>query len=276
MDFAAKSRDHEVACSAEKARETLKSTKAVLLDWDGCIAFGNQPTPDAVRFIQENLHRVAIVSNNSTNRPEDFAEILARSGVELPSERIILAGVETLIRARELAPDRVLLLADSRMKALGRGLGLNIAKDNADLVLLLRDTRISYFRIEQAANCLHKGAKLIVSNPDANHQGSRGKVIPETGALLAALQVCVGDSDFETEIVGKPGHRLFDRACLTLNVSPGEAVMIGDNPATDAAGAKIVGMDYILIGPASGLEFTDLMEVQPDRRRRHAGAARTG
>jgi 4-nitrophenyl phosphatase len=234
----------------------------VLLDWDGCVAIDRKPNPSALRLMAERRGCVAIVSNNSTHLPEDFCQILARFDVILRPDHVILAGVEALNRAQETGARRVMVIGDSRMKAYGRNIGLNIVQDDADLVVLLRDPRFSYARLERAANCLNAGARMIVANPDVSHPGGNDRLVPETGALLAAIAACVGDETFEREIVGKPGPRLFARACRALGVRPESAVMIGDNPLTDIAGAEAFGIPSILIGPKSGLAFEHLHPEQ--------------
>jgi len=241
------------------ARARFAQSEALLLDWDGCVAIGDKPDPLAIELMLERLDRVAIVSNNSTHLPEDFCQVLAKSGLTLPPSRVVLAGVEALKRALETGARRVMVVGDGRMKAYGRNHGLNIVQDEADLVVRLRDPRFSYARLERAANSLKAGARLIVANPDLTHPGCNGRIVPETGSLLAALTACVGD--IEREIVGKPQPRLFDRACGALQASPENAVMIGDNPATDIAGAEAFGLGSILIGARSGLGFEDLPAV---------------
>jgi 4-nitrophenyl phosphatase len=238
--------------------EAVASARAVLLDWDGCIALGDRLQPAALRFMASRLDRVAVVSNNTTMLPEDFAAILHRAGLALPLDRIVLAGTEALARAVEIGPRRVMVLGDTRMRAYGRRLGLNIVREDADLVVLLRDTRFSYARLERAANALIRGADLVVANPDLVHPGPGGRVTPETGALLAALTACTAGAGLRQEVVGKPSERLFRRALSVLGVQGEEAVMIGDNPATDLAGAAAIGARGILIGPRSGLGFDEL------------------
>jgi HAD superfamily hydrolase (TIGR01450 family) len=249
---------------AQASLMKLEQASGILLDWDGCIAVANRPTPWAAQFIRERLDKIAIISNNSTNMPEDFAQILGRMGIKFDPKRIVLAGVEALKRAVELAPKGALVLGDSRIKAYARNLGIPLVQDNAELVILLRDIRFSYSRLERAANCLKAGARLIVANPDATHPGRGGTIVPETGALHAALLACVGDVTVETEVIGKPGARLFERACNTLSISPRFGVMIGDNPATDIAGADALGMQSILVGPRASIGFQDLVLNYPN------------
>jgi len=47
--------------------------------------------------------------------------------------------------------------------------------------------------------------------------------------------------------ITKPDHRLFLVVCAMLDVSPANAVYIGDNPYNDVKGAKKVGMTSILL-----------------------------
>ncbi len=81
-----------------------------------------------------------------------------------------------------------------------------------------------------------------MANPDLTHPETHGNVAPETGALLAALNACVAPHRLEAEVIGKPFPRLFQRAIAALGATPEATVMIGDNPATDMAGAAALGM----------------------------------
>lgn len=243
----------------DAAREALASSQGILLDWDGCVALGNRPLDAAVQLIAANLSRVVIVSNNSTHLPADFEQTLAAAGVTLPPGRVLLAGDEALRRALAQGAERVLVLGEGRMKAHGRNLGLNLVQDEADLVVLLRDTRFSYAKLDRAVNCLARGARLIVANPDDTHPGPMGRIVPETGALLAAILACLGSGEIDFEVVGKPAAHLFEAACRGLDAAPGQAVMIGDNAATDIAGASALGMKSILVGARSDFSIADLL-----------------
>lgn len=259
MRSPAQARDRRETPRAAAARRVLAQADGVLLDWDGCVALGDRPLPAAVRLIQAHADRVAIVSNNSTHLPHMFAAVLAEAGAPLPPERVILAGDEALKRAARAGAKRALVLGCSRMRAHAHDLGLNLVRDEADLVVLLRDTRFSYARLERAVNCLARGARLIVANPDGTHPGLHGRVAPETGALLAAIMACVDPAAIEVEVVGKPAPRLFESACAALGAAAERAVMVGDNPQTDVAGAEALGLQAILVGGRSDLAIGDLV-----------------
>lgn len=274
LTFSADDPDLQTEMCAQTCLRQIEQASGVLLDWDGCIAEADRPTAWATQFIREHQNKIAIVSNNSTHLPEDFARILGSGGVNIAPERIVLAGIEALKRAVALQPKRALVLGDGRIKAYAHNLGLPLVQDDADLIVLLRDLRFTYQRLERAANCLKGGARLIVANPDSTHPGRRGMVVPETGALYAALMACVGSTGVQTEIIGKPAPLLFHRACISLGIDPRSAIMLGDNPATDIAGANALRMPSVLVGARGAIGFQDLVRnitevrARPVRKRR--------
>lgn len=219
----------------------------LLLDWDGCLAISNRLLPEAIRFLKAHQDRVAIVSNNSTDLPEDFSRALAHKGINIPPQRVLLAGAETLALATRQRGNRAMVLGNRKMSNYGQRLGLSVVRTEPELVLLLRDTKLSYARLAMAANALLSGARLLIANPDRTHPGEDGSVVPETGALLAALMACVGTLPVDHKIIGKPGPHLFWRACEVLGVEIEDTLMIGDNPDTDIAGARALGMQAMLV-----------------------------
>lgn len=229
-----------------------------LLDWDGCIAVSNQLVPEAVRFMQADPSRIAIVSNNSTNTVSDLLSILDTAGLCLNPEQIILAGVETLRRAGEDKTRPTLVLSDPRMRAEARRLGIALDAVRPERVVLLRDTRFSYARLEKSADALSRGAQLLVANPDTSHPARDGRRRPETGAWLAAIRACTTIRDDQIEIIGKPQPALFQKGCAVLRMSEDEIVMIGDNPATDIIGAEQLGIRSLLVDKDPGQFFEAL------------------
>ncbi len=246
-----------VGSDLTRARAALHASDGILLDWDGCVAFADVPHAGGLKFLARFHDRIAIVSNSSTIRPQDVARILEREGIRFPIERIILAGHQALIRAAQLNKETI-VFGSLQMKGLARELGIVQVKRDPEVIVLLRDTRFSYARLLLGANAVINGAHLIVSNPDLTHPGEAGAVIPETGALLAALQACLPVHGAKMEIIGKPNAHLFLKACAALGIDATKAIMIGDNPTTDVEGAKQLNMESILVSPGSSLSLADL------------------
>lgn len=236
--------------SGDDARDALRRADGVLVDWDGTCAVNNRLLHRVGVTLSVYQEKLTVVSNNSSHLPNDFVRWCADGGLALKPRQIVLAGVKALNRAASLSDKntRTLVLGDPRMRAYGKKMGLNQVREEADIVVLLRDVRFSYSRLERAANALLDGAKLIVANPDATHPGRDGLVVPETGALLAALAACVDLRQIDMEVIGKPQPTLFEEALATLGVPAERAVMIGDNPDTDMKGAMALGIPGIWVG----------------------------
>lgn len=247
--------------SPTEIARVAQTARGFLVDWDGCCAIDNQLTPWAAAFLRTHQARTAIVSNNSSNTIDDFLVVLRKSGVQMYRNQIVLAGVEAIDRASMAGQVEVMVLGDPRMRAVARNLGVRLNRDEADIVVLLRDTRFSYSRLERAANALRKGARLILSNPDLTHPGGDGWIKPETGALLAALGSCVDLDKVDVDVVGKPSPALYLKACDALELGPEDVIMLGDNPATDLAGAQALGIRSLLTRADAPEVFETLRQV---------------
>lgn len=238
-------------------RSLVEDAAGILLDWDGCVALDDVPHAAGLAFLHRYADKIAIVSNNSTLWPGDIQRILARRGIALPVERIVLAGHQALLKAAGLGlPTTV--LGDLHMKALARELGVHQVSKNPQVLVLLRDTRFTYARLMLGVNALAGGARLIVANPDLSHPGPNGRIVPETGALLAALEACAPTHGTAMDIIGKPHPQMFQIASAALGLEAAQALMIGDNPATDIDGGRRLSMQAVLVRPGSSLSLSDL------------------
>ncbi|MCP3464537.1 MULTISPECIES: HAD-IIA family hydrolase [unclassified Bradyrhizobium] len=218
--------------------------RGYLVDLDGTLISDNKPLPGARRMLDAFGGQFALVSNDAEHTPAELARLLLQIGLPIDPGRIVLAGACTLdIIAQERRASRVMLLGSPALREYGRGLGLNMTMLEPDIVVIARDRAFNYDKLSFAANLVRDGAQLIVTNPDTTHPGRAGSVVPETGALLAAVLSCAGAVSYR--IIGKPEPALFERALTRLGVSPSEAVMIGDNPHTDGAGAGRLGIRYL-------------------------------
>jgi ribonucleotide monophosphatase NagD (HAD superfamily) len=136
--------------------------------------------------------------------------------------------------------------------------GVVLVEQDADLVLVLRDINFNYKKLHIAANLIRRGARLIVANPDATHP-AHDSVEPETGAIVAAITHC--SSPIEPVIIGKPSSPMIVHALSQQNVAADQAVMIGDNPDADIAGAERLGIPAVLIAPEEGVTLGSIVET---------------
>lgn len=240
----------DVEARREADRTAVAAARLVMIDLDGCLAFGGVPHPAAAAFLASVADRYVVLSNNSSDTPASLAAVLATGGLAVDPSRILLAGTLMIdILARDQPRARVNLVACREMRAYARVRKLRLATRGVEVVALARDITLTYAKIAAAVAALHGGAELIVSNPDITHPGLGHVPVPETGALLAVLTACFPGA--APRIVGKPHTLLFESALARFGVAAGEAVMIGDNGLTDGAGAERSGIRPVLVGPGN-------------------------
>lgn len=246
---------------SEDALDRVQSARAILLDWDGCVVENGEFKPGAQAFLRAFGDKVSILSNNSTDVPGHLAAMLARAGTAIPEHRIHLAGQIALEEtARRFGQQPIFLVGNTAMAGVATRLSLNIAFANDPIaVVLLRDTGFTYRKLERAVRSLRRGAALVTANPDLTHPKG-DDVAPETGALLAAIAACVDLTAIDMVVVGKPFPTLFGRALADAGAAANEALMMGDNPATDAEGAARLGIASVLLGPRSGVTLQTIMD----------------
>lgn len=231
---------------AELAVHAADDIRGWLIDLDGTLVCGGRAMPGAGAFLGAWAGRFAVVSNDAEHTPAELATGLRRMGLDVPASRIVLAGATALddVAARQPGA-RVLMLASDSLVRHARERGLSPVRTRPELVFLGRDRCFSYKRLALAANAVRAGAGLVVANPDLVHPGPGGMIVPETGALLAALLACTGPVNYR--VVGKPEPALFAAGLALLDLPRRAVAMLGDNPRTDGEGARRFGLRYVEI-----------------------------
>ena len=239
----------------------LSTYKAVLCDLDGCLISGDRVLPGAADLIAAHRDRLYIVSNNSTDTADTLHRRLLDMGLRVAADRIFLAGERAVHWiARKYPGSSVEIFGSDAIRDSAARLGIERREGAPDLVLLTRDTAFCYGSLQRLIGFLSQGARLVVSNIDATHPGPDGIPVPETGALLAAVRTCVPGLAYEE--IGKPASEMLRSALDRAGVEPRDAVLIGDNPATDGEGARRLSMDFLHVTPAtSGLSA--LIDTHP-------------
>ena len=224
--------------------DLISDARLVLADLDGCLISEGRPFPDARGFVEACGDRLWIISNNSSHTAEVLSAELSAMGLSVTADRILLAGEQTLRHLQVALPGcRVALYASDCLKAQARAIGLLAEDQQPDIVILCRDPKFAIPQMaDVTAHCL-RGAKLWVSNTDTSHPGQRGRPVPETGALLAALDAVMGEVAFDS--IGKPHTHMGHTVLFMTGIDPQDAVFVGDNADTDGAFARAIGMRFV-------------------------------
>jgi HAD superfamily hydrolase (TIGR01450 family) len=228
--------------------------KGYLVDLDGTLISGGALLPGAETLLAHLNDQFVIVSNDSENTPVQLEKQFKLWGLTIPADRILLAGTSAVdVIASQTPNARIMILGSVALHRYARKSGLSIDQDRPDVVLVARDRRFIFKSLYAAVNAVRAGATLTIACPDVTHPGPDGKLVPEAGALAAAILACVGN--VVPQVIGKPEPALFHLGCQRLGISAHDAVMIGDNPLTDGAGAIRAGMRYAQVAPNEPLSF---------------------
>jgi HAD superfamily hydrolase (TIGR01450 family) len=239
------------------ATAPLADVTAVFLDLDGCVWFGSELAPAAADFVRDlraSGRRVGFLSNTSNSRARTVAAKLTDLGVPA-DEADVLMPIEALAEHPRIA-SRPLTFAMGRPAvhdAVAKITPVTRDPERAELVVLSRDTELTYRELADAALVLLRGGALLALNLDASVPVDGGRLVPGTGAIAAALTTATG---VPADIVGKPSRFYFEVALRRFGATAERTVMIGDMLDSDIAGGASVGMRTVLVGtgPASLLD----------------------
>ncbi len=255
---------------AHTAAARLAQAEHLIVDLDGTLIREHEVLAGAAQLLRRFDGRYVVVSNNSTHSPDSLSRKLHRMGLKVAPQALVLAGEQTLAYLRREHPRARIFLSGSRaLRQRALAMGCALVSGDADVVLLALDPHFNTARLAHIANQLRRGALLVVANADATHPGPQGSVVPETGALLAAVRTASGVAPHR--IIGKPGPLLLAEGLRRLSARAERCVLIGDNPDTDGLGARAMAMPFILVGSHERAEVRTLSALW--RRAPAPGAA---
>ncbi|XID91498.1 HAD-IIA family hydrolase [Paenibacillaceae bacterium WGS1546] len=230
----------------------MNGIRALFFDLDGCIYFGDrlaERANDLLDLLRGRGYRIGFITNNSRENAAEIRVKLKKMGLRLEDE-LIVSATEAVASYLKDAFGSVAVktsgsaslngaLADAGHRVLDW-----TTSELADFIVVGRDTEFDYRRLEQIVNEVVRGARIVSTNPDYSHPGEEGRLVPETGSLLASVESITGCPAVS---VGKPHAWLYELAMSEYGVAPAECVMIGDNLATDIAGADQAGMKTVWV-----------------------------
>lgn len=224
---------------------------AYLFDLDGTVYLGDQAIPGALECIERLKARgakVMYVTNKPLSTPEEYAAKLTGLGIHTVPEEIITSSmVLAWYLEREQPEARVLLVGEENVREDLQRVGMRFVEDpaKADVVALSWTRSFCYNDLNAMLQALLQGATFVATNPDVVCPVDAGAVVPDCGALIAAVTACSGRTcDY---MAGKPEPMLPLAALERLNVAPANAALVGDRLDTDIASGNRAGMSTVCV-----------------------------
>lgn len=207
------------------------------------------PIPGAVKWINSfdsSLHKVVLVSNNTTHKPDDLLTVLQDRGFDLEEENLLTCLSTALKWFKREKIKSCFVMGSSQLKAyLNENSIKTPSDDKADAVLVGLDTELTYGTLKVALNTLIRNdAVLLALHANRIYKDTDGRPAVSVGGIVRALEY---SSQKVARIFGKPEPEIYREAMKQFDIKPEDCVMISDDPLSDLAGAKRLGMKAIFV-----------------------------
>jgi HAD superfamily hydrolase (TIGR01450 family) len=238
-----------------------------IVDLDGCVWIGDEPTPGAVealRAVREAGKRVVFATNDPRSATEDYVTRLWKLGLKASLRDVVTVGgavQHLLAETRSGRTAFVIGTAPLRRHVANAGLrilnGTDLAS-RAEVVVVAGTEDLVYDDLRQASLAIRRGADFLATGRDPTYPQPDG-LWPGTGAIVAAVEYATGRT---AEVVGKPQPQLLKTALDRLG--DGRTLVVGDRVDTDLAAAAAAELDaaLVLTGEASRADV-DGFEPKP-------------
>ena len=226
----------------------------LLLDLDGTVFRGHEPTPGAVETLEVVGSRTLFVTNNASRGPTEVARHLSAMGFDAKPEDIVTSAQSAArLLQEQLQPGAaVLIVGTDSLAAEVRRVGLKPVRQWADAPVAVvqgHSPQTAWPDLAEAALAIRNGALWVAANVDKTLPSERG-LLPGNGSMVAAL--CTA-TDRAPQVAGKPQPKLLMDALARGRF--GSPLVVGDRLDTDIAGANAAGLPSLLV--LSGVSTAD-------------------
>jgi glycerol 3-phosphatase-2 len=222
-----------------------------ILDLDGCVWVGEEPTPRAVEAIaelREHGKAVAYATNDPRSATEDYVARLWKVGIRASVQDVVTVGGAVQHLLAETRSGRTAFVVGThalRKHVTDAGLrvlnGTDLAS-RAEVVVVGGTEHLVYDDLRSASLAVRRGADFLATARDPTYPQPDG-LWPGTGAVVAAIEVASGRT---AETVGKPEPQLLLTALDRLG-GESRTLVVGDRVDTDLGAAAAAGLDAALV-----------------------------
>jgi glycerol 3-phosphatase-2 len=218
----------------------------LLLDLDGTVFKGAEPTVGAVDTLAAVTSRTLYVTNNASRGPAEVAQHLIDLGFRAEPNDVVTSAQSAarLLAAQLPSGSRVLIIGTESLAAEVRNVGLQPVRQMAEqpvAVVQGHSPQTGWADLAEAALAIRAGALWVAANVDRTLPSERG-LLPGNGSMVAALRAA---TDLAPQVAGKPEPTLLNDALARGEFA--DPIVVGDRLDTDIAGANAAGLPSLLV-----------------------------
>ena len=218
----------------------------LLLDLDGTVFRGHEPTQGAVESLAAVQSRALFVTNNASRSAAQVAEHLGQLGFTARDEDVVTSAQSAarLVADQVPAGSAVLIVGTDALAAEITAVGLEPVRTfAADPVAVVQghNPDTGWAILAEAALAIRAGALWVAANVDRTLPSERG-LLPGNGSMVAALRTA---TDTAPQVAGKPAPSLMKDALARGDF--GTPLVVGDRLDTDIEGANAAGLPSLMV-----------------------------
>jgi 4-nitrophenyl phosphatase len=244
--------------------------KGFLLDVEGTLVVDKryQPIRGAVAFVgglRAADLPLRLITNNTTDAKEALLQKLTRAGFAFSSDELHTCTGAAVTHLRTIDATRCLVLGPKALQQVFASEGFAVVDQaEVDAVVVGLDTGLTFERLRLACDAVGgRGASLVALHRNRLFIDSQGRCAPSVGAIVEAIRYA---TQVEATLIGKPSAMYFQQALDDISLPPEHVLVVSDDPLSDLAGAKRMGMHaaFVLSG-----KYTDrsIIESVPELER---------
>ena len=219
--------------------------KAFLIDLDGTLYFKGKPCPGAIEtinYLRQQKYQLRFLTNTTAKTPRMLHEQMQALGFDIYENEIFNATYACLLYLRTQSNARCHFMVDDAVKTFFKEIPMD---DNAPDFVVVGDygEGFDFHTLNHAFRLLMDGAELIALQK-GHYWFSPEGIFLDCGAFVTLLETAAGKT---AKIMGKPSKTFFEIALDSLQLSPSEAIVVGDDITSDIVGAETMKMRSILV-----------------------------
>ncbi|MBN2150866.1 MAG: HAD-IIA family hydrolase [Candidatus Lokiarchaeota archaeon] len=225
----------------------LWNKKIFFLDRDGTLAIGMKPIPGVNEFL-EALSSAGksfyVLTNNSSKTPVQHHERLAKLGLNLKLENVLVSIQAAMSFLRGNGYQKVYWIANKPVEQYILEHGFTFEKRDPDCILLTYDTELTYEKLVRLTALVRQGVSYFTTHEDIVCPTESGPV-PDVGTFIKAIEMTTGVRPSKS--FGKPNPAFIEPILAKHGYAAKDAVIVGDRLYTDIKMAIDTGITSVLV-----------------------------